>query len=445
MSVTTEYRVPSEQWVDVQQAILGSVLLDHTLIPKLIHETRSSDFSGPCLAVYNAIAKIFQSGNPIDVVIIADELGTAYRQYLVDLMAITPTTAHFDRHLQICREQSRVQSIHELSGKLLAATSVDEMRPLLEQATELLVDKNRNNVMDAAALLHDFMERMQKPANYLPWPLQVCSENIQSEPGDFIIIGAEPSVGKTAFALQCGWFWAKSMKVGFFSFETRSRKLFDRKMASEAGLDMEKIKHRRINKEDWERVWYAQPGITACSIRLIEAAGYTTADIRAEIMRYGFDIIIIDYLQLVISRGHNRYEEVTKISLDLHSMAQRMGVTIVGLSQLSRTDEDRRPKNSDLRESGQLEQDADVILMLWHEKKSNPRGNRNLTVTKNKEGEWFETLLAFDGKHQLFSKALRTGETVAKYVADGKKARRHNREPVQMQFAELPHDTQVPF
>jgi hypothetical protein len=98
-----------------------------------------------------------------------------------------------------------------------------------------------------------------------------------------------------------------------------------------------------------------------------------------------------------------------------------------------------------VRESGQLEQDADVIIMLWHEKKSNPRGNRYLTVTKNKEGEWFETLLAFDGKHQLFSKAQRTGETVAKYVADGKKARRQNREPEQMAFAELPNDTQVPF
>lgn len=445
MSVTNEIHVPSEEWVNVQQAVLGSVLLDHSLVPKLIHETSSADFSGPCQTVYNAIEKIFQSGNPIDVVIIAHELGDAYRKYLADLMAITPTTAHFDRHLQICREQARVQAIHDIAGKLLAADSVETIRPLLEQASTMMVDKNRNNVMDASALLHDFMERMQKPANYLQWPISVCTENIQSEPGDFIVIGAEPSVGKTAFALQCGWFWAKTMKVGFFSFETRSRKLFDRKMASESGLDMEKIKHRRINQGDWERIWCAQPGITNCSIRMIEAAGYSTADIRAEIMRYGFDIIIIDYIQLVTARGHNRYEEVTKISLDLHSMAQRMGVTIVGLSQLSRTDEDRRPKNSDLRESGQIEQDADVIIMLWHEKKSNPRGNRNLTVTKNKEGEWFETLLAFDGKHQLFSKALRTGETVAKYVADGKKARRHNREPEQMQFAELPNDTQVPF
>lgn len=445
MPVTKEIHVPSEEWVSVQQAVLGSVLLDHSLVPKLIHETSSADFSGPCQTVYKAIEKIFQSGNPIDVVIIAHELGEAYRKYLADLMTITPTTAHFDRHLQICREQARVQAIHGIAGKLLAADSVEAIRPLLEQASTLMVDKNRNNVMDASALLRDFMERMEKPANYLPWPISVCTENIQSEPGDFIVIGAEPSVGKTAFALQCGWFWAKTMKVGFFSFETRSRKLFDRKMASEAGLDMEKIKHRHITANDFDRVWSAQPGITNCSIRMIEAAGYSTADIRAEIMRYGFDLIIIDYIQLVTAHGHNRYEEVTKISLDLHSMAQRMGVTIVGLSQLSRTDEDRRPRNSDLRESGQIEQDADVIIMLWHEKKSNPRGNRNLTVTKNKEGEWFETLLAFDGKHQLFSKAPRTGETVAKYAADGKKARRHNREPDQMQFAELPNDTPVPF
>lgn len=438
-------QISADTWLTAQHAVLGSVLLDHDLIPKLIHETSRSDFAGPCRTVYIAIEKLFRSGNPIDLVSIAHELGDAYRKFLMELMSITPTTAHFDYHLQLCREQARVQEIHDIAGKLLSADSVDDIRPLLEQAASLMIDKSRNNVKDAGELLRDFMERMQSTVNYLPWPIAVCSDNIQSEPGDFIIIGAEPSVGKTAFALQCGWFWAKTMKVGFFSFETRSQKLFDRKMASEAGLDMEKIKHRRIGDADWDHIWQAQPGITECSIRLIEAAGYSTADIRAEIMRYGFDIIIIDYLQLVTSRGHNRYEEVTKISLDLHLMAQRMGVTIVGLSQLSRTDEDRRPRNSDLRESGQLEQDADVIMMLWHEKKSNPRGNRNLTVTKNKEGEWFETLLAFDGKHQLFSKALRTGETVAKYVADGKKARRQNREPEQMAFAELPNDTQVPF
>ena len=438
-------QLSADAWLTAQHAVLGSVLLDHSLIPKLMHEANSSDFSGPCRTVYNAIAKLFQSGNPVDLVSIAHGLGDAYRKFLVELMEITPTTTHFDHYLHLCREQSRIIAVRDIALRLQTAGSFQEMRNLIETAASMLVDRYRDNSMDAYELLHSFIERMQKPANYMPWPITVCSDNIQSEPGDFIIIGAEPSVGKTAFALQCGWFWAKNKKVGFFSFETRSQKLFDRKMASEAGLDMEKIKHRRIGDADWDHIWQAQPGITECSIRLIEAAGYSTADIRAEIVRYGFDIIIIDYLQLVESKGYNRYEEVTRISRDLHLMAQRMGVTIVALSQLSRTDEDRRPRNSDLRESGQLEQDADVIIMLWHEKKSNPRGNRYLTVTKSKEGEWFETLLAFDGKHQLFSKAQRTGETVAKYVADGKKARRQNREPEQMAFAELPDDTQVPF
>ena len=445
MPVTTDHRIPSEKWADVQHAVLGSVLLDYTLVPKLIHETSSTDFCGPCRTVYNAIEKIFQSGSPFDIIILANELGDAYREYLVHLMEITPTTAHFDYHLQICRDQSRVQAIHDIAGKLLAADSVDAVRPLLEQAATMMVDKNRDNVKDPAALLHSFMERQNVPANYMQWPIAACNEEIQSTPGDFIIIGAEPSVGKTAFALQCAWFLSKSKKVGFFSFETSAQKLFDRKMASEAGLDMRKIKHRQLTQQDWDNVWRSQPSITAANIKLIQAAGYTTADIRAEIMSNGFDIVVIDYLQLVVSRGNNRYEQVTNVSLDLHAMAQRMGVTIIGLSQLSRTDDDRRPRNSDLRESGQLEQDADVILMLWHEKKSNPRGNRWLTATKNKEGELFEVLLAFDGAHQIFSKALRTGETVAKYVADGKKARRHNREPEQMAFAEIPNDTQVPF
>lgn len=437
--------VTGEAWLQAQYSVLGSALIDPRAVPAVMSGTCEADYNSACKNVYAAMRKLFERGDPVDPVSVNDALGGKYIDFIKQLMDITPTAANVEYYAKLCRQQSKIHAVQSIAGDIIAADSVDDVRRLIEQAAALMVDKNRDNVMDAPALLRDFMNRQNNPANYMQWPIAACNDEIQSSQGDFIIIGAEPSVGKTAFALQCAWFLSKSARVGFFSFETSSQKLFDRKMASEAGLDMRKIKHRQLTQQDWDNVWKAQPSITSANIKLIQAAGYSTADIRAEIMSNGFDIVVIDYIQLVTSRGHNRYEQVTNVSLDLHAMAQRMGVTIIGLSQLSRTDDDRRPRNSDLRESGQLEQDADVILMLWHEKKSNPRGNRWLTATKNKEGELFEVLLAFDGAHQIFTKALRTGETVAKYVADGKKARRQNREPEQVAFAELPNDTQVPF
>ena len=129
-------------------------------------------------------------------------------------------------------------------------------------------------------------------------------------------------------------------------------------------------------------------------------------------------------------------------------MAQSLGVTVVALSQLSRSDDDHTPRNSDLRESGQLEQDADIILMLKLEKQSDPKGARKAFVTKNKEGELFMMFLDFDGKHQLFSKAQRSSETLDKYVNDGKKIKRLNRQAAQAvgeQMTILPDDFKVPF
>jgi replicative DNA helicase len=188
--------------------------------------------------------------------------------------------------------------------------------------------------------------------------------------------------------------------------------------------------------------------ISESKLELIPAAGMTTADIRAKIIEGGYKLVVIDYLQLISSGGSSRYEKVTSISIDLHTMAQSLGVTVVALSQLSRSDDDHQPRNSDLRESGQLEQDADVIIMLKLEKQADPSGNRKVFVTKNKEGELFMSMMAFDGKHQTFSKAPRTGETIDKYVNDGKKSRRLNKQTAQAaqeQMTILPDNTPVPF
>jgi replicative DNA helicase len=269
-------------------------------------------------------------------------------------------------------------------------------------------------------------------------------------PGKFIVLGAEPSVGKTAFALQCAWLWAASQKVGFFSFETDPETLFDRLVSSFVGIHMQDIKTNRISRKEWDLICQASEAIIKRKLDLISAAGMTPSDIRAKIMEAGYKVIIVDYLQIVRAKGGSRYEQVTNISIDLHTIAQSMGVTVLALAQLSRTEEERAPRNSDLRESGQIEQDADVIMMLQLEKRSRPTGPRKLYVTKNKEGELFQTILTFDGRYQRFAKGGMLDSAVSEAAAQKQRFKGPISAPVTPgpipgQFEMLPDGTDVPF
>ena len=418
----------NHDWLQAQYSVLGSALIDSSVVRKVLTETAEEDYTLQCRTVYQAMRKLFNDGIPVDPVSVKGVLGEEYKDFIIQLMQITPSAANVDHYIALCKEQSRVLAIRELGHQLTTAESSDAILQVLEQANGRMVKRQRRNRVNMVDSLKSFMERHTQSKKYLSWPIKAFNKYLFCEPGDFIILGAEPSVGKTAFALQCAWHWALDMKVGFFSFETSPEKLFDRKMASVAGLQMSNIKRNDITEIDWTFVAAASSEITARNLELIPASGYTTADIRSEILDAGYDLIIIDYLQLISSRGSNRYEQVTNISIDLHNIAQNLGVTIMALSQLSRSDGDRTPKNSDLRESGQLEQDADLIVMLSLEEKSAPKGPRKLTATKNKEGETFQTTLYFDGEYRTFSKS-------------------QHRKPSndENQFSYLSKDTKVPF
>lgn len=335
--------------------------------------------------------------------------------------------------------------VKSIAARLAGAENSDGIRKLLEDANSLMVDKPTLRITTMSDALKSFMVRHTGSVQYLSWPIRELGDHLFAEPGDFILLGGFPSSGKSAFSLQCAWHWARDVKVGFFSLETSSEKLFDRQMSSVASVSMSDIKRNQISQEQWDRICALNPEITARNLELIPAAGMTPADIRSVTTMRGYKIIVIDYVQLLHSTGANRTEQVTNISLALHRMAQDMQVTIVALSQLKRKGDDSTPESSDLRESGQLEQDADIIMMLKLENKDKPGGNRELFITKNKEGECFKTLLAFDGRHQTFTKAQRTSETIRQLQADGRKAKRQRREAEDDgQLTMLPSSTPIP-
>lgn len=436
----------SHDWLQAQNSVLGAALLDEKIAIRVLSETDEKDYGGPCLTVFKAMKRLFSLNKPLDPVSIGSELGDDYRNFLANLMELAPTAANVGYHIQLCREQSRVLAVRDLASQMVQADTKDEVQQLLEQANSLMVSRQALHPVTMSDALRSFMDRPGKKVQFLPWPFPGFNDYLRIRPGRFVIFGAEPSVGKTAFSLQCAWHWAKDYKVGFFSLETDPETLFDRLIAHVARIPMPTIQENRLTEEEWGRVCQATQEITTRKLELISAAGMSTTDVRAKIIEGGYQIIVIDYLQLLAASGASRYEKVTSISIDLHTMAQNLGVTVVALSQLSRSDDDHTPKNSDLRESGQLEQDGDVIIMLKLEKQSEPAGPRKVFVTKNKEGELFMSLLAFDGKHQTFSKAPKTSETVSKYVDEGKKAQRQNRNNApDMQLTMLPNNTPVPF
>ena len=439
--------INSSSWLEAQNSVLGSALIEPKVVPRVLATLREEDFSGPCQTVFAAMREVFNSGFPVDPVSVANKLGPEYRQFLVELMQVTPTAANVDRYIDLCREQSRVLACREIGKELADSESADSARQLIERASSLLTSAQASRTLNMADLLQRFYEKPDKRVKYLSWPIRDLDNFLYVGPGKFLILGAEPSVGKTAFALQCAWHWSTSSKVGFFSYETDPETLFDRLVSATVGIPMQDIKTNRIPQKGWDMVAQAVKAITSRKLDLISAAGMTTSDIRAKIMEAGYKVIIVDYLQIVTSRGGNRYEQVTNISIDLHTIAQSMGVTVLALAQLSRTEEERAPRNSDLRESGQIEQDADVIMMLQLEKRSRPDGPRKLYITKNKEGELFQTILTFDGKYQRFAKGGMLDVVVAenKEMKQKFKGPRPTPGPIPGQFDLLPTETDVPF
>lgn len=438
--------VTMENHLDAQNAVLGAALIEPALVPKVLQEARAEDFSGPAKTVFDAMGRLFVAGTPVDAVSLKAELGEQYQGYLIQLMQITPSAANIDHYLRLNRDRAKVMALRAIGQELAMAEDAGQLQSLMDKANSLMVDKSSFRSYTMADCMRSFMERHTGQPKYLSWPISELEKVLYCEAGDFIILGGYPSSGKSALALQCAWHWAEKEKVGFFSLETGQGKLFDRKMSGLADLSMDQLKRNQLSDRDWERICAMTGPVTGRKLEIIPASSMTVADIRSVTAMKGFKIIIVDYVQLLTAEGFNRTEEVTKISMGLHRLAQDMGVTVLGLSQLKRKDHDETPKSSDLRESGQLEQDADLILMLKLQDDDKPDGCRELFVTKNKEGTCPKIVLDFDGKYQTFAKAQRSGEVVQKYQHDGKKARRRNAENAQQSFLPVPgDDPECPF
>jgi len=418
--------------LDAQYAVLGSILIDERCIPAVIGKVQLSDFiDTTCRTVYMAIRKLFDEGKPIDpmtvVAAIRSMVGEDFTKFVLGLMDITPTAAAVMEYVEIMREGARLAQLQALSLSLGAVNSLDEARALLDQANALFVERGKLRRMTMEQMMLNFYERHNQEHRYLTWGLPKVDKGLFAEAGDMIVIGGYPSSGKTALSVSFAYHLAKDLRVGFYSLETNQYKIADRLVSHLTKLSMSVIKRGAFSEEEWDLVTNQHKEIPKRQIEIIEAGGMSVAEIRADALSHRFDCIVVDYLQLIqTNRRGTRSDEVAEISRSLHTMSQRDKITVIALSQLSRPEKTKggssvAPTMSDLRESGQIEQDADCVMLLYEEDPREPQ-RRVLKIAKNKEGQRGQIFLDFDGATQTFAEAAPDGNDVARQYSEVGKA-----------------------
>ena len=440
-----------EHQLDAERAVIGSMLIDPEIIRPALSKIRDADFYNPAnRLIFQAARALFREGAAPDAVTIRDKIGPDYSRYMAELIEITPTSANWEAYADAMRDQATVRRIHDLADKLLEQHSIDGCRPIAAQLEQQLAEGQSVEAWSMREMTDDFCAAQDPEApqpKYIDYGLDILRGKTYTKPGDVVIIGGYPSDGKTALALQMAYRMAQDYKVGFFSLETDKDKIRDRLMAAVVQIDFDRIKNRALTEDDWKAFAEKSADMASRGLTVIKAAGMTATAIQSITQAYDFDVIFLDYVQLVtpeIDHRAPRSEQMASVSRQLHTFAQKSKTLIVELAQLSRPEKVggwRAPVMSDLKESGQFEQDADMIFMLY---RPNPKPNegemkldqnlhRIFKIAKNKEGPRGTWPLSFDGPKQTFSTVVRDdGKAVLRQMVDAGKAAKQK--PRQVSF-----------
>ena len=444
---------------EAQFSIVGSMLIDDRCIGDVLANISVEDFpNGVYRSIFDTMRQLFCAGRPVDPVIVLDAMqgGKQLQSCIMQCMEATPTSANVLEYCRILRELSRVARLQEIGLALTSASSLDEAGKLVSQANGLLVDRSGLKIMDAQALMLDFYNRMhdERKPEYIRTGFGPIDEKTYLELGDMVGIGAAPSTGKTAFALQWAARLSQKYRVGFYSLETNAAKAADRLVAQLSGTPLGDIKQRCFTEEQWSRIGDATSIFAQGKFEHIQASSMSAMDIVSTALSRRHQVVIVDYIQLVGSSDrekHSSLEVVTNTSMVLHQAAQTHGILVVALSQLSRPEKkDGKPLKPDMhsfRESGQIEQDLDVAMLLYLSDPDDYTGSRICKIGKNKEGRKGEVELDFDGTIQRFT--LAKPNTAAQLAVEGKKAQQRNRQTGQYQqqtfVPETGEDKALPF
>ena len=401
-----------ESLIDCEHAIIATLLNKPRLIGQAMASLDPEDFTGLRKPIFDAICRLYSTGKAVDTVVLTAQLGEEYRDYVYDIAKFPGNHAALEVYCESLRDGHRLEEAKEAATSVLYARSIAEASETIEKMAGLMSGRKRMRRLSAFDAASDFLDRLsdKRKKEFIQWGIDGLDINTYTELGDFVALGGYPSAGKTALACQIALEQAKRYRVGFFSLETKEDKLVDRMMAQLSGVELRKIKLREDLSQTEERALVRAAEVL--STRLIDnyhSPGATVQDIKAEALANRLQIVYIDYLQLLHHKGSTRYDKVTDISQELHTMAQDHGIMVVALSQLSRPekkgDKFVPPGMQSFKESGQIEQDVDVGLILYNKEPNNYRSNRILKIAKNKEGVRANLELEFEGGIMRFTEA----------------------------------------
>ena len=432
-------------WKRAQESVIGALLIDPDYSAGLIFQSaKPSHFGETELRhVFEAARELWNENRQLDAVTILDRAGSEYEQLLRDCMINTPTARNLPAWLEICQDSARLTAMQAEALAIVNADRADDAAAAWERMGTMLQDADQGEDLSLGELIGDYCDRMQdkRPVRYLNWGIESLDRDLYVSGGQFGVIAADSSVGKTALALQFAYHMAADgHRVGFFSLETPKENLEDRLLAQYqvAGIPLPSTKRKKLTDEDLRAA--GEAGMRSDQIYLRILRNYETLErIRAKTIQRRFDVIFIDYVQLIDAPGRERWDIVTNISMGLHRMAQQLGITVIGLSQITPAVKGQKaPTKDDLRESRQLKQDADFILLLYPDTEEGvPPTARVLEIAKNKDGRCARLRMDFEPEHMTFKYHVKT---MPEIWSEGRavKAAQRAKKPKAGELVELP-------
>ena len=435
-------RIPPHS-VEAEQSVLGSILLDKEAMISVSETLVPEDFYKEAhKVIYESMLKLYNSQSEIDLITLTDELrdqgylddigGIAY---ITSLSTIVPTTSNIKYYINIVKEKSISRQLISAANDIinLGYDSSTKVEDVLENAEKKIFDisqeRTTNDFQPINQVLTETLSMLEKlyeeksDVTGLTTGFRDLNKKINGlQRSDLLLIAARPAMGKTAFALNLVQNAALKgdASVAVFSLEMSKEQLVQRMVAAQSSVELKKIKTGTLAANDWPRITDGMAVLSGAKIHIDDTPGIKISELRSKCRKLkiekGLDLVLIDYLQLMEGEGHNesRQQEIAKISRSLKILAKELDCPVVALSQLSRAPEqraDHRPMLSDLRESGSIEQDADIVMFLYRDEYYNPDTERKnigeVIVAKNRHGETGTVELVWFGEIQKFADKMR--------------------------------------
>jgi replicative DNA helicase len=442
----SSHKLPPQN-IEAEQSVLGGILIENEAINKVAEILNADDFYRDAHhKIFNALIDLSERDEPADLITLTNELRKTDQldaiggaSYLASLIDSVPTAANIEYYAKIVKEKAILRKLIETSTEIITQSYQDrgDVEGFLDEAEKAIFEISERRVKPSFYPIRDIVKESFKTLERLYEKKELVT-GVPSgfkeldrmtagfQPSDLIIVAGRPSMGKTALCLNLSEYAAieKKIPVAIFSLEMSKEQLVIRMLCSEARVEGTRLRTGFLNESDWPRLTLAAGNLSDAPIFIDDSAALSILELRAKARRlkseHGLGMVIIDYLQLMRGRirAESRQQEISEISRSLKALAKELTIPVIAVSQLSRKTEERRdfrPQLSDLRESGAIEQDADVILFLYRDElynrsEDNPnRGKAELIIGKQRNGPIGKIEMAFLDKFTTF-KELYKGE-----------------------------------